>query len=79
VTPALSERARGRSTITVTRAVPVELVVDGSETQLRSTGPMVKHVLAESGILLRPEDKVSPRNGSGTYPGYENQSDSRHV
>lgn len=68
VTPALSERARGRSTITVTRAVPVELVVDGSETQLRSTGPMVKHVLAESGILLRPEDKVSPGMEAGLTP-----------
>ena len=53
VTPQISERVRGRGVITVTRAVPVELTVDGSKVGLRSTGPMVKHVLAESGILLR--------------------------
>ncbi|HXL03905.1 MAG: DUF348 domain-containing protein [Firmicutes bacterium] len=69
VTPGISERARGRSTITVTRAVPVELEVDGSKVALRSTGPMVKHTLAESGILLRPEDKVSPGMEVGLSPG----------
>jgi uncharacterized protein YabE (DUF348 family) len=69
VTPQISERVRGRGVITVTRAVPIELTVDGSEVRLRSTGPMVKHVLAESGILLRPEDKVSPGMEAGLTPG----------
>ena len=41
VTPQVSERVRGRSVITVTRAVPIELTVDGSKVALRSTGPMV--------------------------------------
>jgi 3D (Asp-Asp-Asp) domain-containing protein len=69
VTPQVSERVRGRSVITVTRAVPIELTVDGSKVALRSTGPMVKHVLAESGILLRPEDKVNPGMEAGLTPG----------
>ena len=69
VTPALSERVRGKGAITVTRAVPIVLSVDGSKTELRSTGPMVKHVLAESGILLKPEDKVNPGMEAGLTPG----------
>ncbi len=69
VTPSLSERMRGKGTITVTRAVPISLSVDGSSVEFRSTGPMVKHVLAESEILLRPEDKVNPGMESGLTPG----------
>jgi hypothetical protein len=57
VTPGLSERIGGRGVITVARGVPVTLTVDGVEIQMNSAGPMVKHVLAESGILLWPLDE----------------------
>ncbi len=69
VTPSISERIRGKGTITVTRAVSVKLEVDGRKAELRSTGPMVKHVLAECGILLRPEDKVNPGMEAGLTSG----------
>ena len=40
---------------------------------------MVKHVLAESGILLRPEDKVSPGMEDGLCSRYEHQSHTRNI
>ncbi|MDH7495763.1 MAG: G5 domain-containing protein [Bacillota bacterium] len=60
LTPGLQERVYGSAVITVRRAVPVEVVVDGRTFEVRSTGPMVKHVLAQVGVLLRPDDRVSP-------------------
>ncbi|NLS44384.1 MAG: DUF348 domain-containing protein [Firmicutes bacterium] len=69
VTPATSQWVQGKLPISVTRAIPVELKVDGLEVSLRSTGPSVKHVLAESGVLLRPEDKVNPGMDAGLTPG----------
>ncbi|MEW5866831.1 MAG: G5 domain-containing protein [Bacillota bacterium] len=69
VTPGVTERLYGEATITVARAVPVLISVDGRTIEVRSTGPMVKHALAAAGVLLRPEDKVSPGMEVGLTPG----------
>lgn len=71
VTPGVSERVYGSATITVTRAVPVTLAVDGREIKMVTTGPMVKHVLAQAGVLLRPDDKVSPGMEAGLTAGMQ--------
>lgn len=71
VTPGASERVYGSATITVTRAVPVTVAVDGQAIKIRSTGPMVKHVLAQAGVLLRPDDRVSPGMEVGLTPGMQ--------
>ncbi len=71
VVPGISERVYGAATVTVARAVPVTVAVDGRTIQARSTGPMVKHVLAQAGVLLRPEDRVSPGMDVGLTPGMQ--------
>lgn len=71
VTPGVAGRLYGQVTITVTRAVPVLISIDGHTIEVRSTGPMVKHALATAGILLRPEDKVSPGMEAGLTPAME--------
>lgn len=69
VTPGVTERLYGEATITVARAVPVLISADGRTIEVRSTGPMVKHALATAGVLLRPEDRVSPGMEVGLSPG----------
>lgn len=69
VSPDVSERVYGSATITITRAIPVTVTVDGRTVQCRSTGPTVKHVLAQVGVLLRPDDRVSPGMEVGLTPG----------
>ncbi|MGE5588798.1 MAG: 3D domain-containing protein [Clostridia bacterium] len=71
LTPGITERVYGSAVITVKRAVPVKVFADGRMIEVRSTGPMVKHVLAKVGVLLRPDDKVSPGMEVGLTPGMQ--------
>ncbi len=71
VAPELRERLYGQATVTVTRAVPVVISAGGRTIEVRSTGPQVRHALAMAGVLLRPEDKVSPGMEAGLRPGMQ--------
>lgn len=69
VTPARDEFLRDGMRVTVTRAIPVVLVADGTERKVYTTVKTVGDLLDEQGITLGEEDSVSPAREEAVRPG----------
>jgi uncharacterized protein YabE (DUF348 family) len=60
VTPSLQTRLREGHVIMVQRAFPVQVVVDGQQLGLRTTGASVHELLQLAGVVVGEDDKVTP-------------------
>ncbi len=60
VVPSPDTPVRTGLRITVFRAIPVRVVADGEEREVRVVGRTVADVLARAGVTLGPKDKVFP-------------------
>lgn len=64
ISPAIESVVTDNMTITVKRAVPIKVVVDGMELQLNSAEEVVSDMLKAEGIILNEKDKISPELAS---------------
>lgn len=69
VVPGLETRISRKMTITVRRAKPVKLLVDGSEHDLKTASSTVADFLQEAGVSLGPLDLVEPDLNSQLQSG----------
>lgn len=60
VLPAIESVVTENMTITVKRAVPIRVAVDGKELELNSAEEVVSDMLKAEGIMLNEKDKISP-------------------
>jgi len=69
VAPATGDRLQKQQKITVTRAVPVQVAVDGNTKDLLTTRKTVKAVLEQAGVALGQLDKIKPAIEAEISPG----------
>lgn len=60
ITPAIESAVTDNMTITLKRAVPIRISVDGRVLQLSSAEKSVSDMLKTEGIILNEKDKISP-------------------
>lgn len=68
VTPSVDTPLQNGMVVTVSRAVDLNIIVDGREVPVRTSCRTVKDVLGEYGINLGPEDDVSPAKDAPVVP-----------
>lgn len=69
VTPELTEPVSDGLTVTIDRADPITIAVDGAEIETRVQGTTVSEALAEAGIGLIGLDYTRPEESATTAPG----------
>jgi len=69
VDPGPDERVSDGGTITVRRAFPVTILVDGEETTTMTAQPTVALAVSEAGIVLSEDDRSEPALDTATEPG----------
>ena len=60
------------SLITIQRAIPVNIAVDGKDIKIDTIGKTIKNAIDEAGITLSPVDKVTPDISSLPTPNLKN-------
>lgn len=60
IAPAVVDRLEKQQKIVVTRAIPVQIAVDGGKNDLLTTRKTVKAVLEQAGVTLGHLDKIKP-------------------
>lgn len=65
VIPATQSVLEDNMTITVKKAVPIKVMVDGKELEINSAEEVVSDMLKAEGIILNEKDKISPELTAG--------------
>lgn len=60
IIPATQSVVTDNMTITIRKAVPITVMVDGKELQLNSSEEVISDMLKAEGIILNEKDKISP-------------------
>lgn len=65
IIPAITSTVEDNMTITVMKAVPVKVAVDGKELEINSAEEVISDMLKAEGIILNEKDKIYPELASG--------------
>ncbi|KRQ86317.1 Cell wall-binding protein YocH precursor [Caloramator mitchellensis] len=71
VYPNIDSKVKKDMTISIKRAVPVTIKVDGRELKVKSAEETVENLLKSEGIILNEKDKVYPKLNSLVSPNLE--------
>ncbi|SNX53874.1 G5 domain-containing protein [Thermoanaerobacterium sp. RBIITD] len=69
VTPSLDSKIKEGMKVSIKRAYPVTVHVDGKDTTIYTVKPILKDALTQGNIVLSPYDKISVPVDSNTYNG----------